>query len=442
MIESTLIKKSKFSLSDYDYQKDLENRLLMGSFSNLDFTVLEEILFSPLKTPLRKIAKNLELSDEELFPVLENLSKTGLFSFEDDSIVIDKTVRRYFETEMQKFEPDFKPGMEFLQNLLKKVPIHVLPPWYALPRTANNIFEAIVEKYLLTPQIFQRHLLEMNLGEPHLNAIAQDLFRSPDLCLKAEAVMKKYQLSKEQLEKAVILLELQFVLCSSYKKEDGKLEQVITPFHEWREYLLWLRNTQPTPISTPAKVERKHPHDFGFIEEMSSSLQISKKQPISADSDVVRKLHILRLVEPVGGGFKATEAALEWLEMRPENRALYLYRHPLNKITSADLPSHLLTEKTIRDAEKAIVRVLDSGWILFEDFIPSVMVAFGEHTPVSLKECGKTWKYLRPSYNPQEISLLRAIIFESLFESGMTAVGTYEGKDCFCVTPFGQSIFG
>ena len=70
----------------------------------------------------------------------------------------------------------FQPDMEFLQGLLKKVPIHCLPAWHAVPRTSNNIFESLVEKYLLSPQIFQRYLSELHFSHPVAISLMNDLF--------------------------------------------------------------------------------------------------------------------------------------------------------------------------------------------------------------------------------------------------------------------------
>ena len=120
MIELTQLKKNKITLSDYNYRRDIENRLLLASFTTFEISVLEEILYSPIKVLIRKIAKNIDKSEEEVLPVLEKLSKTGLLAIEGDSITVDKETRKYFETEIEKFEPDFCPGMEFLQNVLKK----------------------------------------------------------------------------------------------------------------------------------------------------------------------------------------------------------------------------------------------------------------------------------------------------------------------------------
>jgi hypothetical protein len=397
------------------------------------------------------------------FPILDKLAKTGLLVIEGDSITVDKETRKYFETEIEKFEPDFCPGMEFLQNLLKKVPIHALPIWYSIPRTSNNIFESLVEKYLLTPQTFQRYLMELNFGDPALSAIAQDVFRAPDLTLSAQEVMKKYGLSREKFEENMLILELHFVCCLRYERVGDNWDEKVTPFHEWREYLTFLKTTTNTPITDIAKIERHRLHDFAFIEDMTAVLQLIKKQPTPMNpkgyaalaarlqeippnpqymDQIIRKLQLTKLAEVDGDKLKAAETAAEWLEMRVENRALYLYRHSLNKILSVELPSHLVTEKVIRDAEKALMRVLHTGWVFFEDFDKGVIVPFADHTAATLKKCGKGWKYALPEFSPEERALIRAIIFEWLFETGITAVGTYQGKECFTVTPFGQSLFG
>ncbi|HEY5235024.1 MAG TPA: hypothetical protein VIJ14_02500 [Rhabdochlamydiaceae bacterium] len=463
MIELSQLKKNKITLSDYNYRRDIENRLLLASFTVFEIAVLEEILYSPIKAPIRKIAKNIDKTEEELLPILEKLSKTGLLVIEGDSIVVDKETRKYFETEIEKFEPDFCPGMEFLQNVLKKVPIHALPIWYSIPRTSNNIFESLVEKYLLNPQIFQRYMMELTFGDPTLSAIAQDVLRSPDLTLSAKEVMKKYELSREKFEENMLILELHFVCCLRYQQSGDAWEEKVTPFHEWREYLTFLKTTTTQAIADTSKIERYRSHDFAFIEDMTAVLQLVKKQPTVLNpkgyaaiaarlqeipptpqyiDQIVSKLQLLKLAEVVDDKLQAAEPAAEWLEMRVENRALYLYRHSLNKIQSMELSPHLMTEKVIRDAEKAVMRVLHTGWVFFDEFDKGVIVPFADHTAATLKKCGKGWKYALPEYTPEERAFIRAIVFEWLFEAGITAVGTYQGRECFTVTAFGQSLFG
>lgn len=458
-MELSTIRKNKVSLFDYDFQRDIENRLLMSQFSTLDLNVLEEILFSPLKAPTCKLAKNIDVAEESVQFVLEKFSHTGLLTFEGDSIIIDKEMRKYYESEIQKFDLDFKPDMDFLQNLLKKVPIHILPIWYAIPRTSNNIFDSLVEKYLATPQTFQRYLLELNLGDPILSAIVQDVYRSPNFSLTSTEICSKYGLSHHQFEESMLLLEFNFICCLGYKKEGEGWKEIVTPFYEWKEYLSFLRSTTLKPLPDFSKIQRSRPHDYSFIQDMTSILHLIKKQPVALNDkgyatfaakceennrlyleQVVRKLSLFKLAEIIDNKLHISPEAHEWLEMRLENRALYLYRHPLNHICSADLPPSLANEKVIREIEKSIARVLHSGWVLFDDFIKGVLVPITDS--ISLKKIGKNWQYTLPRHTPDEKRLIKAIIFEWLMEAGITATGTYEGKECFCVTAFGQSLFG
>lgn len=454
MIESVATKKNKVSLSDYDYKRDIENRLLLSQLTSHEYALLEEILFSSIRTSVRKIAKSIDLTEDEALPILQKLSKTGLISFEGDTIVVDKERRKYFETEIEKFDEKFEPGMEFLQQLLKKVPIHVLPHWYAIPRTSNNIFESLIEKYLLTPHIFQRYLLDINFPDPTLAAIAQDLFKAPHFELTTDEIQKKYRLSAEQVQEAMLNLEFHFICTFVYRKHDDKWQEVVTPFHEWKEYLSFLKETTPTCISETKKIQRYRPSDFSFVDDMTAILAHAKKEPTFLDQKngsvklatptpddhyvkrLILKIEQVELARLDGRKFSITEAGLEWLDLRSENKALYLYRH------SSNINSASLNEKSIREIEKSILRILHSGWVRFSDFIRGVYVPIREGQSVALRKTGKHWKYQRPVYTPEELILIQTVVLEHLFEAGVIALGTFEGEVCLSVTPFGQSLFG
>ncbi len=441
MLEIGSTKKNKISLSDYNYRRDIENRLLMASFSTLDLAVLEEILFSPLQLPLSKIAKALDESEKVLRPILEKLSQTGLLSLNGEVITVDKEMRKYFEVEAAKFDPDFKPDMDFLQHLLRKVPIHVLPMWYAIPRTSNNIFDSLMEKYFATPYLFQRYLHELSLGDATLTAIAHDVMRAPDFRITAKDLMHKYDLSRPEFEEAMLLLEFHFICCLTFERSGSHWKEVVTPFHEWREYLTFLRDTTPVAIKSPDRVERLKSHDFAFIQDMTAILQQIKKQPqpLAKLGDntpyterLVSRLLKLQLAQQKQTKFSPTPSADAWVDDRLEGRALYMYRHPACAVS----------EKVLREAEKSIGRVVYSGWIYFEDFLKGTIVPLSDQSIVSLKKVGKAWKYTLPSYTDEEKAILKMIIFDWFFEVGITAIGTHEDKECFTVTAFGQSLFG
>lgn len=477
MVELNSIKKNKITLEDYNYKQDIENRLLMAQFAPSDIIVLEEILFSSIKIPIRKLAKSVDLDEDEVLPILQKISKTGLFTFEDDSIVVDKEMRKYFEAQVLKFDPDFKPGMEFLQSILRKAPIHVLPIWYSIPRTSNNIFDSLIEKYLLTPQIFQRYLSELCFTDRILTGIVHDVYNAPSLKLYAKDLIEKYKISHEQFEHCMLLLEFHFVCCLGYEKIDDEWKEIVSPLHEWREYASFIQNTEASPIPSTDAINRFRSNDFAYIQDLSLILSQAKKSPILLVEDnnkhllpnktalsalaakmedfdensptfinhidkLIIKLRQLKLADVVDNRLYALESANDFLDMRLENRAIFLYRHPLNRLVSPPIPADIITDRNLRESEKSILRVLHSGWVYFDDFIKGVIVPLGEDSIIMLKRQGKSWKYCLPSYGEEELALIKATVLEWLFEIGVTAVGEYNGKEVFCVTPFGQSLFG
>jgi hypothetical protein len=437
MLELSPARKNKVNLADYNCQQDIENRMLMSDFTALDILVLEEILYSPLKISLKKLTRSAGCTEDELLSSLKKLSTTGLVSVHEDSIHVDKEKRKYFEFEINRFDPQFKPDMEFLQGLLRKVPIHILPTWYSIPRTSNNIFESILEKYLLTPHIFQRYLMELNLGDPTLNSIIQDVFSAPDFKVSSSDLISKYNLKRRDFEEMILILEFNFACCLCYEKEEDHWLEYVSPFHEWHEYLRFFRSTEPPIISSTEPIQRIEDSDFSFLEKMSSLLMKAKKKWLAVErSPVVEKLCLTKLAEYEDGKIRALETGDGWLDLSLENRALHLYRHPHNRILSLQVG-----ERYVREAEKSIKRVLHGDWIYFDDFLKSVLVPLNEHSVVMLKRFGKHWKYTLPVYGDEEKAILKATIFEWLYELGMVKIGTCRGRDCFAVTHFGRFFF-
>jgi DNA-binding Lrp family transcriptional regulator len=466
MAELNTLRKNKISLEDYNYKHDIENRLLLAQFTSNDLEVLEEILYSSIKIPIRKLAKSVDLDEEEVFGILQKLSKTGLFAFEDDSIVVDKEMRKYFEAQALKFDPEFKPGMEYLQTLLRKVPIHVLPIWYSIPRTSNNIFDSLIEKYLLTPQIFQRYLMDLNFTDPVLTSIVEEVYKASDFKVYAKEIIQKYEITREQFEEYLLQLEFHFVCALEYEKIDETWVEIVTPLHEWKEYACFLQSTEVSTISQASKLTRFRPHDFSYLQDLSIILSMAKKQPLvlsngfsalaskmegfSEDTPafsayverLIAKMRQLKLADIVEGRLYALESANDFLDMRLEGRAIFFYRHPLNRLISKAIPAEMITDRNLREAEKSIARVVNAGWVYFDDFIRGVIVPLGEQSIVMLKRHGKTWKYTLPTYSEEELALIKATVLEWLFEIGVTAIGVHNHKDVFCVTSFGQSLFG
>jgi len=475
MIEINSIRKLKINLADYDFHKDIRNRLLMSRFSSFDMLVLEEILYSSIKISIKKLAREIDAEEEKLILSLEKLKKMQLITFDEDLIYVDKNMRKYFEFEILKFEDDFFPDMKFFQSILKKVPIHVIPTWYSIPRSTNNIFESIIEKYLLTPQLYYRYLSEYNPSDPVLKNIIDEVSKAKDFQKPAAEIRKKYSLSDEQFEEYMLYLEYSCLCCITYVKKKDHWIEMITPYREWRDYLKFLEKTKTPPIKEQNDIERKFLNDFAFIENMSLCLLLAKKKPLlliekaddfslsketlqtfqkkckslKLNSDeiekhiksLIEKLCMLKLGDKVDDHFYALEGANQWLDLSIEDKALHIYRHPLNQLLSSRLSSDLCSERNIREAEKSIVRVLDSGWIYFDDFIHGVTVPISEKSHVMLKRHGNAWRYDIPKYDESEKHLIKKTIFNWLFEIGIIAKAIHKDKDCFCVTDFGRKLF-
>lgn len=465
MIEIATIRKNKIFLSDYDYKKDIENRSLLASFSELELHILEELLFSPLKTSLGRLSKDLDLKENKILPVLNKLQMTELISVEKDIITIEKKLRKYFEFEYLRFDENFKPDLTFINTLLSKIPIHILPVWYSLPKTSNNIFQSIIDKYFLTPQVFKRHIEDLENENPIFSEIIQKLYNSSTFELSSKEIKTKYNLDNNKYIEYLLLLEFNFVCFQTYKKTSAGYEEILIPFYEYTEYSNHYNDTETSNISDIQKILKKGNSDFSFVEDLSNILQMTKKAMTllqvennlkkelsisdpnnkisnSYVNNLINKLVQIKFLIKNQNLFETSAAANKWLELTMEQRALHLYYHPLNILDDKkNLPAHLLTEKSIKEAEKSITRVINKGWVFFDDFIKGVMSTISEDNQLKIKPFGKLYRYSIPSYSQEEIFFIKTVIFERLFEAGIVNTGFFNGKDCFCVTQLGRTLF-
>ena len=244
MLEILIPRKNKICLLDYNYKKDIENRSLLSSLSKSELNVLEEILFSSIKTSISKLAKDLEIDEKKLLPTLDKISQSELIQIDGEIVTIDKKVRTYFEFEYKRFDEHFKPDLLFINNLLHKIPIHILPIWYSLPKTSNNIFESIIDKYFKTPHLFKRHLSNIEHEKEIFSNIIEEVYNSENFEVEASFLQSKYNLKKEQYLEYVILLEFNFLCFQSYKETPNGFVEILTPFHEYKEYLLYLKTQE------------------------------------------------------------------------------------------------------------------------------------------------------------------------------------------------------
>lgn len=479
-------KKNRINLADYDYKHDIKQRLLMSQFSIFDVEVLEEILNSSIKFNLSEIAEFLECDFATLLPSIDKLQQAGLLKYDKKfNIVVDKQMRKYYEFQFAKFNDDFRPGMEFLQGLLRKVPIQVLPSWYLIPRTSDNIFESLVEKYFFTPQIYERYLEELHFEDPILNHIMEDVFQSPELKLRSLYFREKYSLTRKEFEEYMLHLEYNFVCCLSYNRieQEHGWREVITPFNEWRDYLKFKRKNSPHPLPENADVYQERDLPFAFVRDAKNILEIIKNKPLKLTttgsftkqvptststkiiiqhgtdlpkptssvieqylpyfSYIISKLCALNITENKEGVLHPCAEASSWLEMNDEDFAMHLYRHPANCFIRYSVPPNLSTSKAnLREVEKGLKGLPAQTWFTCQDIIANMTEAVGDVEPVTLKKTGKNWEYVLPQYSEEEKNFIIAAIMERMFEAGLVQCGKYKDQDCFKTTALGSILLG
>lgn len=455
------LRKNKINLSDYDYKKDIECRKLMAELTVFEVDLLTEIIHGSLKMTVEQICDYLESPQEKIYPALEKLQELKLYALEGSKIIVSKEMRKYYESQIRKFDDKFRADIEFIKGFLTKVPIHVLPTWYALPRTSDDIFASIIERFLLTPKIYQRYLDEITFDETILNSIIEDVYSNPKYKILAVDVIEKYQLSREEFERHMLHLEFNLVCCLSYNQIDERWKEVITPFYEWREFLTFQQNSLPQEIENPLEILRTHSHDFGFIIDMSSLLKKATEtklavqatgtefslsqelsdavfsRPLSTDysSLLIQMLSTLKLIEIKNEKLSPRNIAKSWLEKHLQEQAIAVYRYGAHQGTA--IPGGYI-DRDLREIEQCLKRVMGKGWIYFSDFIKACCAPIGDNPPVMLVNKGKRWKYQLPSYSEEDIKKIHQYIFQTLFAAGLVATGTCNGKECFSITPFGR----
>lgn len=454
MMSISISRKSKINLTDYAYRRDIENRLLMAQLSVFEVDVLKEILHHSLHISISHLAEVLQADLKSVDKALDKLSATHLFKRSQSALVVDKEMRKYYESQIEKFDEDFEPNMEFLQGLLNKIPIHILPVWYAIPRNSDNIFASIIEKYFLTPKIYRQYLDELQFDDPILHHIVKDLYQAPNFKLVSSTLIEKYGLTREKFEEYLLLLEYNFVCCLSYNKVQDQWQEVITPFYEWLEYLQAEARSKPHPIKDKNQIELLCPMEFGFIADMQAVLRTcsSKKltlkeahavcednRPKKYREQLIEKLAQVDFIKLAKNSIHVTDKGALWLTKSTIEQAIALANDSLNILKSfGPPPSPLHTFRHVQQVEKGLRKLIDREWIDLDEFLKGFITPIGNKEPVTLVNKGKRWKYQVPTYNKEECAFIQQVIEERLFELGIVAIGTYQGRTCFCLTPFGR----
>ncbi|MCE5295358.1 MAG: hypothetical protein LLF94_12210 [Chlamydiales bacterium] len=387
MVHSSM-QKNKINLSDYPYKKDIANRLFLSELSQFEIAVLEELLFQPSKCRLSDILDTLDCDELELESTLKTFSKFGLILRQHDMLYIDKDLKKCLELHSVKFSKNFEPSFERLQGLLNRVPISILPTWYSLPRTSDNIFISLVEKYLQTPKIYETYLRELTFDDTTFTQIIAAIFASEQLQIEATTLCAQFSLTREKLQEYILLLEFNFIATSYYL--NGK--KVVTAFSEYKEYVLF---------------QRKH---------------------------ALKALDVKKVV--------IEKPAITVSTLSDQEEAMRHFRNTINEWHD-EWNEHIgYIEKSVFELERALRIVPNNAWVTVEDFIAGLITPIGFQPQVTLQRTGKKWRYQLPAFNQKEKAFIELVIFDLLQAVGISTTGTYDGKPCFQITPFGRVALG
>lgn len=451
-------RKNKIELSDYDFERDLSSRLILSRLSVFEIDVLKEIIFNSLSFPLQELSETLESPIDQILSALERLEPTGLFTLSDQTVSVNKDQRKYFEVQIERFDEDFQPDTGFFQSLLSLVPIQLLPTWYAIPKTTDDIVHSIIDKCHRTTKVFERYLAELQFEDDQVEAIVNEVYQSPELLVEVPTLLQKHDITRERLEEILIYLEFCKVCSLNYRDlGDGTWKQEVTPFYEWREYLLFLKNTECKDSIASEKIKSFFDHDFGFIEHLDRTLQSLAETPIpepeikqhcsgSYSEDemhdrIFDRICNVNLTKTDNGTLYHTENASIWLEKPIQEKAMALYFSTIHKYRKRT-EGQLFNDRDIREVERGLQRILHSGWVPLEHFISGLTASLGDVHEIQLQKKGRYWCYAIPEYDENQMEFIRHVIFHHLLESGMVAIGEHAGTTYISVTTFGQMALG
>lgn len=468
----TPARKHRINLSDYNFERDIENRIFLSDLSVFEVEVLEEILEQSIRIPIEELTTALDCTLTTLTPCLEKFSKIRLLNVQGDQVVVNKEMRRLFEGQIQRFDPHFRPGIAYIFELLGKVPIHLLPTWYAIPRTSDDIFESIVERYLVTPKVYRQYLAELELENPVAEGIVNDVFAHSELKIHSDQLREKYQLTQHEFQEIMLLLELHFVLTCKVVRIGNQWVEVVTPLAEWKEHIEYEKANRPEALDPEVTVERSHTADFGFLSDAKHLLSLLRtgsgeecptdttllpsdfaetvKVNLGSDvnietylSDLLGRLSQLGLLELDGEELVKTDLAEEWLETaEDQDRAVSWYRQIIQTPDARFPHPSLFSDKNVRQVEKSLRCITGRSWTFFDQFLKHCMVPVGNAGEVKLEKHGRRFGYTRPEYSEEERAFIEFVILQQFFECGLVIRGTINGKTCFQLTPFGRIALG
>jgi hypothetical protein len=343
----------------------------MFHYSSHEVLILQALLDLSNNISLEDIQAECDLPPQEIINSLEKLSSIGLTARHHNQILVDKQLRKYYETQLLRFSPTLYPTIDLFTHQLKKISIELISLWYSLPKNCSNLLQTLIDKFFKSPQLYQRHLSEIQLEQPNLYRAYDLLINSPGHSLLYHEFMQRLELSQEERETYLLMLEFSGIAFLHFRihPHTTSLTAHVSLLGEWVEYQ---KIINPTSKEISPQVYL-HQDTWWFIKLMEElAITLRQEGLLPAETEAISLQHARAIEKGIEQGLFLKKGssiypglALDnWLGESYEGRAWSLYRLSTTPfpipIDSGSL-RELATQRNIREIERSLRRFIGQG---------------------------------------------------------------------------------
>src|SRR3990167_3072103 len=428
MQHSQIKKVKKVELDDYDVAGDIRSRLVLSDLTKDEVTFIEELLYLPLKVSfdtLRSLC-HAPCFDE----TMKKLQAEWLLYLHDGVVYIDKERRKYFEIQIERFVEDFTPSLSYLQDLLRLQELDTLLSWHHIPRTASNIFEALLAKHFSTPTHYERHLKEYFYQEGM--GSLYELLEDGGWDLPARNIAEMMGLGEVDLQKLLIQLEWNLIGISYFALEEDRYEQRFSFFEEYKKFTSTFQRHECRPKKEAME------EDYAYVHELTKALESLSTENIGQEH--LDRLALFGFIKEAPGGYRCTTIGKEWLGLDIEQRSHILFKHPKSTAHLESKWPDYSKETNLIAIQKCLAMLSNTSWYDLSSFMNASYIPLLDENAVTLKKVRGEYTYPIANYDDREKVFVREVVCEWLYQSGITDVQLSDSEHYIRLTKLGCSI--
>lgn len=453
MKTATQTRTTRIQLEDYDYQQDIADRLLLSELGGKEIEILDEILNSSVCFSLASLVEAVESSESLVKRTLEQFQGHQLLTLDGDKITVNKERRKAFDVLNGRFQEEFRPNLDYIQSLLRHLPIHILPSWYLLHRGCENIFDSALERLLPNPREYQRHLDDTAEANPLYGEILQKVLSQP-YCVPAHEIQSHFHLSPEAYQEVVLNLEYGFIACSGFRLNHGEWTEVLTPLHEWtqyrREQLRRLGDMELSASHTPSSIR---PGPFGFAQDLHAlavaglergEVFLEEELPNLSkrySTQIEAALASLRILHNEQGQLTCTDRTKDWILLSPAERCQQISSCHRGRYRTAQKSHEILhTDRDLVEIGRILAFLPLDHWVPLTTVTRLLEVSLGNTEGVRLEKKGRRWDFSWPEYSDLNLQWIEQVLCEWAYEVGYVDLAQENGQQWLRLTAHGQQL--